>query len=134
MSVPKGDRREAGSQFCQTAKELHVETLKRTKKWDKSYTFTLKNPICECARNAHMYAIAANKVFVKTKGDFDYRRNCLQRAYSAVCQMDALLETAQDVIGFSPEKMAYWAGYIYDEKRLLKGVMESDFKRWGDMV
>jgi hypothetical protein len=30
--------------------------------------------------------------------------------------------------------MAYWAGYIYDEKRLLKGVMESDFKRWGDMV
>lgn len=138
MSVPTWRRRESSILYLDTARELVAFTLRFMKKFPKSATFYIANPIMESARNVYKYCATANNRFPKAKEDFEYRKKYLYDALGELDAMDNNISIAIEAYSISTKdettceivssdfSWAYWGDLIYRERGLIKKVIDSD--------
>lgn len=138
MSVPTWRRRESSVLYLDTARKLVAFTLRFMKKFPKSATFYIANPIVESARNVYKYCATANNRFPKAKEDFEYRKKYLYDALGELDAMDNNISIAIEAYSISTKdettceivssdySWSYWGNLIYSERGLIKKVIDSD--------
>lgn len=146
LSVPKGDRDEAETEFVRTARELYIHTIRKCTGFPKRYTFYISQPMAQMAGCIYEYVMCANSIFPTRKADADLRRQYLTMAHSELRALVAQVEVAAEMFGVrrdgSPygeiedkegHKLDYWMDMVYREIRLVKGVLKRDAQRFKDL-
>ena len=134
MSVLKRFQKPSEVEFLNTAHELEMHTILASKQIPKTYTFTLKLPLCESARKINQYIRYANSIFpAPNRDDFEQLRST-RRSYQRAAQIEIqnYLEIMRVVSEILPIKnLEEWVGYAVREADLVKAWIESDKKRYG---
>lgn len=143
MSVYASQRSEARVEYIRVAQELAVYSLKQTKKFPKSFRFSLTNEIVKLAMEIHEYALRGNSIFVhKAMSDMEFqlRQEYLTKARSALFALSSLLTITFALVlegnNFLGDKQQSsrifkeWATLINREAALIKGVIKSDNRRY----
>lgn len=143
MSVPKGDRNEAETEFIHTARELYIHTVHKCVGFPKRYTFYISQPMAQMAGRIYEYVVCANSIFPTRKADADLRRKYLVMAHSELRALVSQVEVAAEMFGLRHDglyygdmddregrKMDHWMNIIHQEIRLVKGVIKSDAERY----
>jgi len=130
MAVLKNKREESSVQFLETAYELQMAVYQLVVKFPKRYTFILGNPIAKLAMDCHLNAKSANTIYPTNSHEYQIRRDYVNKAIgncqNLVSQMDiAITLFSLEIKGITPV-----ISLIRDELRLLKGLKDSDKKRF----
>lgn len=143
MSVPKGDRGEADTEFLRTARELQVFTIRAVTKFPKRYTFYMSQPMAQMAGRAYEYVVCANSIFPSRKSDYELRRNYLLMARSELRALVSQIEIAIEMFGVGlcsdtgdPDghKAERWMELVSTELRLVSGLIKRDSERFGSLT
>lgn len=134
MSVLKNNRQESSVQFLENAYELQVAVYKLVVKFPKRYTFILANPIAELAQHCHMNTKCANSIYPANAHELQIRKDYINRAIGNCQNLSSQMDIASnlfsaDINGFKPV-----LPLLRDQLRLLKGLKESDKKRFKTLV
>ena len=133
MSVLKRFQKKSEVEFLNTAHELEIFTIQATKQIPKTYTFTLKLPLCESARKINRNIRYANSIFpVQNRNDYESLRDT-RRGYQRAAQIELqnyleILRVASEILPL--KNLEEWVGYAVRENVLVKSWIESDFKRY----
>lgn len=116
-----------------TAHELEKFTILAVKQIPKTYTFTLKVPLCESARKINQYIRYANSIYpVRNRDDFEtlkeMRRNYQRLARIELENFFELLRITSEIVPL--KSLETWVGYAVREIDLLKSWVESDKSRY----
>lgn len=143
MSVYKSRRKESTMEFLKVGQALCVYTIKQLKKFPKSFRFNLVNDIYRLGIEINENVLRANAIYMhKNMTEMEYlmRREHLFKAKSAIFAMSGLLTITFDFVlqgnnFLGDNKKAgkifqEWARLLNTEHRLIKGVIDSDKKRW----
>lgn len=130
MSVLKNDRQESSVQFLENAYELQVAVYKLVVKFPKRYSFIIGNPIAKLAMDCHMNTKYANSIYPTNKHEYQLRRDYINKAIGNCQNLSSQMDIALNL--FSAEINGFKAvlPLIRDQLRLLKGLKESDKKRF----
>lgn len=143
MSVYASKRSESKMEFIKIAQELATYSLEQVKKFPKSRTFRFVDRIVDLAFEIHEDVTRANSYYVykgMSEQDFNKREEYLGEARSAIFAMSSLLTITfafvlkgNNFLG-DKKKMSNmfkeWARLLNYEAALIKGIVESDRKRW----
>lgn len=143
MSVYASKRSESKVEFLRVAQQLAVYTLKQVKKFPKSYRFCLTNDIVRLAMEIHENVLRANSIYMRkgmTEDEFRLRSEYLMKARSAIFAFSSLLTITFSLVmegnNFLGDKkqtsniFKEWARLLNYESALIKGVTDSDKKRY----
>lgn len=143
MSVYASKRSESKAEFLRVAQQLAVYTLKQIKKFPKSYRFNLTNDIVRLSMEIHENVLRANSIFVHkgmSNDEFRLRQIYFTKAKSSIFALSSLLTITFSLVlegnNFLGDKKAAsnifkeWARLLNYEMTLLKGVVDSDRKRY----
>ena len=127
MSVLKRNRGESTVQFLENAIKLEVYSIKQCMKFPKRYTFVLSNRIVELARECLINVKAANSIYAKSEHEKQIRRDYFLKAYTCVTNLYTQLDIAKECgIEINEHVMKEWSGLIYEEERLLRGILKKE--------
>lgn len=143
MSVYASKRSESKVEFLRIAQQLAVYTLKQVKKFPKSYRFNLTNDITRLAMEIHEDVLRANSIYIHrgmTEDEFRLRAVYFTKAKSAIFALSSLLTITFSLVlegnNFLGDKKTTsnmfkeWARLLNYETALIKGVVDSDRKRF----
>lgn len=143
MSVYASKRSESKVEFIRVAQDLAVYTLKQVKKFPKSYRFNLTNDITKLAMEIHENVLRANSIYMHkniTEQEYQLRMEYFIKARSAIFALSSLLTITFSLISegnnFLGDKkksaniFKEWARLLNHEAALLKGIVDSDKKRY----
>lgn len=143
MSVYVSQRSESKMEFIHVAQQLATYTLEQVKKFPKSRTFRFVDKITDYALEIHECVCRANSYYLyngMSEDDFRQRERYLGEARSAIFAMSSLLTITFSFVlkgnNFLEDKarmssmFKQWAGLLNHEAALVKGVVESDKKRY----
>lgn len=143
MSVYASKRSESKVEFLRVAQNLAVYTLKQTKKFPKSYRFNLTNEITRLSMDIHENVLRANSIYIHkgmTEDEFRLREIYFTKAKSSIFALSSLLTITFSLVlegnNFLGDKKSTsnvfkeWARLLNYETALLKGVVDSDRKRY----
>lgn len=130
MSVIKSKRGLSGVQFLDTARELHLFTLRTCAKFPKRYTFFITNNIVQCAINIHSYVKKGNSIFPSNADDAKLRREHFIRAGAELQNLISQINVAYDMFPVSDKIMKQWMELIQKEIALIKNVIKKDKERY----
>lgn len=133
MAVPTSERRTAALQYIETARYLATRILGFTNRFPKRLANRLTNPLCNHCTEALYHVQAANRIYVRSDGDFDRRRGHLQDSLGHLDHVATLLDIcfelqATDGSLKDPNENVYeeLAKLIDRERSLIGGVMRKD--------
>lgn len=143
MSVYASKRSESKAEFIKVAQDLATYTLEQIKKFPKSYQFNLVGDIYRLSSEIHENVLRANSYYIH-KGmleqDFLKREAHLADARSAIFALSGKLTMTFAAVmkgnNFLGDKkkasniFKEWARLLNYEAALVKGVIESDKKRY----
>ena len=134
MSVLKRFQDQSEVEFLNTAHELEKYTIENTKQIPKSYTFTLKIPLCEAARKINQNIVYANSIYpMRDKADFESlktaRRRFQRTAMIEIQNFLEMLRLASEILAI--KGLEEWIGYALKEEAILKAWIKSDAERYG---
>ena len=143
MSVYVSQRSVSGQEFLKNATALVKYTIQKTKKFPKSMQFTFTNRLVNLSLDVHENVSRANSVYINNRmpeEDFRFREMCLIKARSAIFSMSSLLTIlfsmcmeGNNFLGDKKQTVSTfkeWARLLNYEAALLKGLIESDKKRY----
>lgn len=143
MSVYASQRNESKAEFIKVAQELATYTLEQTKKFPKSYRFCLTNDIVRLAMEIHEDVLRANSIYLyknMTEMEYNLREEYFTKARSAIFALSSMLTITFSLIlkgnnFFGNKKQTStifkeWARLLNYEAALVKGIIESDRKRY----
>ena len=143
MSVYASKRSESKAEFVRVAQELATYTLEQIKKFPKSYRFCLTNDIVRLALEIHENVLRANSIYIHknmSEKEFELREEYFAKARSAIFAMSGLLTITFSLVlkgnNFLGDKkqtsniFKEWARLLNYEAALVKGIIESDKKRY----
>lgn len=143
MSVYLSQRSESKAEFIRVSQDLAVYTLEQVKKFPKSYRFCLTNDLTKLALEIHENVCRANSIYIHknmSEMEFNMREKYFVQAKSAIYVMSSLLTVTYALIikgnNFLGDKkhtshiFKEWARLLNYETSLVKGVVESDKKRY----
>lgn len=143
MSVYASQRNESKAEFIKVAQELATYTLEQVKKFPKSYRFCLTNDIVRLAMEIHEDVLRANSIFIyknMSESEFNLREEYFIKARSAIFALSSMLTITFSLVlkgnNFlgNKKKMSgifkEWARLLNFEAALVKGIIESDKKRY----
>lgn len=143
MSVYASKRSESKAEFIRVAQELATYTLEQAKKFPKSYKFNIVGRLVDSALNIHEYVTKANSYYIHQymlEVDFNEREKFLGLARAEIFSMSSLLTVVFSFVlkgnNFLGDKkktsnmFKEWARLLNYEAALLKGIIESDKKRY----
>ena len=127
--------------FIETVWELRLYTLKICVKFPQRYKQWITDYIVRFSAMAHIHAYEANKIFPKTKVEAQKRKEELTKAYNALDQMYAQIDLAYQTFRFdgsangktNAEILKTWLPLVSKSQKLIKGVLESDRKRFKNL-
>ena len=140
MSVYTSHRKISSLKYIQSAINTRKITMLVTKKFPKSYRWGLTNKILEMTQNIVINCSKANAIQIHIVKDFYQRRKYLMEAYS---QLNALKEEITFCYNLIDEgnnffkskedytkKFMNWEESVILTMRLIKGIINKDFKKW----
>lgn len=143
MSVYKSRRGTSTMEFIRVGQQLATYTMEQIKKFPKSYKFNLVSDLYRLSSEIHENVLRANAIYVSKnmeEVDFLLRRKYLLQAKSSVFAMTGLLTVTFNLMmkgnNFLGDKdrmsnmFQEWARLLNLEHKLIKGVIESDKKKW----
>ena len=134
MSVPKGKRKPSPTDFLYYAREIRILTLQKYKSAiSKTHRFTIGLPLCETAREVYNLVKEGNSYYPKNKHEAQIRRDKFLSAYAKLQSFISDLEVAQEVIGFDEDHLKDWMELVSVELTRIKGILESDAKRFANL-
>ena len=142
ISVPTGERGESPAQFIATADEIEIYTIQRCAKFPQEYREYILKDIAHLATEASSHVNQGNEIYPSKpkSGDMTHYISDVSRRRTHFRQA---LEMYKD-LGKKVNKLykikkpnrkhrkqrKKWTGLIHEEIKLLKGVLESDQKRY----
>lgn len=143
MSVYASKRNESKAEFIRVAQQLATYTLEQVKKFPKSYRFCLTNDISRLALEIHEDVLRANSIYIHNnmlETEFNLREEYFAKARSAIFALSGLLTVTFALVlkgnNFLGDKkktagiFKEWARLLNYEAALVKGIIESDKKRY----
>lgn len=143
MAVYESKRQPARSEFLNIANELEIYTITNVSRFPKSYRYSLTNEILKLSNEVHEYVHKANAIFVHknmSEDDFKMRSRFITAAKSSLVALSGRLSIAFKIVdkgnNFYAGKSDYskvfqsWIDLVNKELDLLKGLSESDKKRY----
>lgn len=143
MSVYASQRSESKAEFIRVAQDLATYTLEQAKKFPKAWKRDLVDRILNSALNIHEYVTKANFYYIHQnmlEVDFIERERLLGKARAEIFSMSSLLTIVFSFVlkgnNFLGDKkktsnmFKEWARLLNFEAALLKGIIESDKKRY----
>ena len=143
MSVYASQRSESKAEFIRVAQELATYTLEQVKKFPKAWKRDLVDRLLNSALNIHEYVTKANSYYIHQymlEVDFIERERLLGKARAEIFSMSSLLTIVFAFVlkgnNFLGDKkktsnmFKEWARLLNYEAALLKGIIESDKKRY----
>lgn len=143
MSVYASKRSESKAEFIRVAQELATYTLEQVKKFPKSWKRDIVDRILNSALDIHEYVTEANSYYIYPNmlhEDFIEREKLLAKARAKIFSMSSLLTIVFSFVlkgnNFLGDKkktsnmFKEWARLLNYEAALLKGIIESDKKRY----
>lgn len=143
MSVYASQRNESKAEFIKVAQELATYTLEQVKKFPKSYRFCLTNDIVRLAMEIHEDVLRANSIYIyknMSESEFNLREDYFIKARSAIFALSSMLTITFSLVlkgnNFLGNKkktsgiFKEWARLLNFEAALVKGIIESDKKRY----
>lgn len=143
MSVYASKRNESKAEFIRVAQQLATFTLEQVKKFPKSWRFCLTNDITRLALEIHEDVLRANSIYLHsniTEMEFNLREEYFTKARSAIFALSgiltvlfALLLKGNNFLGDKKKTSGIfkeWARLLNYEAALVKGIIESDRKRY----
>ncbi len=127
--------------FIESAWELRLYTLKICVKFPQRYKQWITDYIVRFSASAHIHAYEANRIYPKTKAEAEKRKAELTKAYNALDQMYAQIDLAYQTFQFDNATngktntaiLEQWLPLVSKTQKLIKGVMESDRKRFKNL-
>jgi hypothetical protein len=129
VSVPVPERDPSDMEFVTNARNLQIETIKRCKNLNKSYTFYVGIPLANIARNIRSYTKRANSINPTNKHEAQMRIDQLLYAKAEVHNMISEVEIAAEIVENNFNKKEFMK-YLDAELKLLSGVIKSDRARY----
>lgn len=143
MSVYASQRNESKAEFIRVAQELATYTLEQIKKFPKSYRFCLTNDIVRLAMEIHEDVLRANSIYIyknMSESEFNLREEYFLKARSAIFALSSMLTITFSLVlkgnnFFGNKKKTSgifkeWARLLNYDAALVKGIIESDKKRY----
>ena len=130
MSVPKPQRNQSEMEFLQTARALQIFTIRRCKAFPKRFTFYISVPLANSATRVYENVKRGNSVNPGNQHEAQIRRDYFVRAIAELNSLVSQVEIAAEMFGVAPETMREWMGMVKREIDLVKGVMDSDRRRY----
>lgn len=143
MSVYASQRSESKAEFIRVAQELATYTLEQVKKFPKVWKRDLVDRLLNSALNIHEYVTKANSYYIHQgmlEIDFIERERLLGKARAEIFSMSSLLTIVFSFVlkgnNFLGDKkktsnmFKEWARLLNYESALIKGIIESDKKRY----
>lgn len=143
MSVYKSRRKDAAAQFIADAAELRKYTVRVVRRFPKSYRYTT-NALLELASEVYINAIKGNAIYLHkdlSEKDYELRHRYLMIACSSADAMCGEITFCYGLVdegnNFFDSKAEYekafqtWTTLANNALTRLRGVLESDKKRWG---
>ena len=130
MSVPRSKRGVSEAEFLHTARELQIFTLRRCKHIPKRYTFLVAKPLTNSAASVYEMAKSGNSIYPRNQHEAQLRRDYFNRAVAGVYSLVSQVEVCREMFSIPPDMMLEWMRLCKQEIELLKGVMDSDRRRY----
>ncbi len=133
MSVPRSQRKDSATDFLFFARKLRILTLQKYKSISKTHRFTIGLPLCESARIIYQKVKQANSIYPRRKFEANMRRKLFLEAYAETQSFISDLEVAQEVLRFDENHLLDWMEIVDKILSKIKGIMDSDEKRFGNL-
>ena len=130
MSVPRSKRGVSEAEFLHTARELQIFTLRRCKHIPKRYTFLMAKPLSENAASVYDMAKRGNSIYPRNQPEAQIRRDYFNHALAGVYSLVSQAEVCREMFGITTDMMMEWMRLCKQEIELLKGIMDSDRRRY----
>ena len=122
-------------EFIHTARELQIYTVRKCiGAMKKRYTFYGGQQLANLSIEVYDYAKRANSIYPTNAHEAQMRRDYFLRALAATQSMISQIEVACEITHFDADIMHGWMELVSKEIRLLKAVMRTDKKRYGDLT
>lgn len=146
MSVYRSQRGQSSVLYVESAYQLRIMTFRLMRKMPKSYRWMISNHIVDEANSIYDNVIKANVVYVSKKNfninDYELRHRYLMTAYAETRAILSNMSFLYDLIdegnsefyskGDYVRRFENWTAQADKTLNLIKGVMESDKKRYID--
>ena len=138
-STPAWKMLPSDTDFIYYARGIEIETKKACKSLGKSNTFYIGVPLSESATNIHRFLKLGNGIYPRNQHEVQIRRDWMIRAKTEMEFFISELEVAKEL---SPQKtndnnkgldfgiLEVISGLCWKELGLIKGIIESDKKRY----
>ena len=126
MSVIKSKRNLSGVQFIDTARELHVFTLRTTKKFPKSYYFSVTQYINQSVNLIRASVERGNKIYPSCAENKRLRYEQMMMGYAELSNLIAQIDTAYLMFPIADKTMIKWMELIDTENKLLKSLLKKE--------
>lgn len=119
MSVPKGKRRSAYSDFEQKMIDLHKMTAERLCAVPVRYKKLITEEVYYYTNTAYWAVLHASEMRPKNKEKINQRNTLLNNAADALQKLQNPLWTFWNISKYDERRMLYWVNLINDEIRIL---------------
>lgn len=140
-NVPPSKRSVSSVEYVYNAAQLYHITLDCVIRLPKRWTFLISERTANTAASVLHHAKSANSIYVTCAVDAQLRRAHIQEAYCATQVLSSYVDEIYDRFPANAENgkpcisqawYLKWIECIDKEFSLLKGVLRSDAKRYGD--
>lgn len=126
--------KKAEMDFLTIARELEVFSTRQCGKFSKHYTFYLSVPIAESARRVMECCKRGNSIYPLNGHEAQMRRDQFLTAYAEVQSMITQVDVAREVCLVRKEIIFEWTKLIDREMQLIKAVLDSDKRRFNNLI
>ncbi len=138
MSVKVEDRSESKVEYLETARQISKRTAQMVANGPKKYLATYGDHLMRCSLQLFTHVDVANSIYVTRESDYEQRRKHLLEARGMCYSIESTaklytdLVTAADSVGREKAygRLADIARLCHKERGLIRGVLESDRKRY----
>lgn len=130
MAVLKNERGESKMEFLYNARQLQIYTIKQCTRFPKRYTFFLAQPIVQLSVQIYNNVKCGNSIYPINLYEVQMRRDYFLKARAKLYNLISQLEIAQEMFGIDAKHMEEWDKYIFDEIKLIDGILKSDKTRY----
>ena len=133
MSQIKSKRKTSSAQFLETALQIQITTLRRVTKFPKRFTYLLSVHLTDAAAHGFEQVKKANSIYPRNQHEAQIRRDCLIKAYAEYQHLISQILVAEEMFEISENGIIQWMMLINDELALIKGLMDSDTRRYKNL-
>lgn len=127
MAVNRSERQESEIAFLYNARQLQIYSIKKCLSFPKRYTFFVSQPLANIAGRIHQYAKLGNSINPTNRTEAQMRISYFLKAKAETNNMVSQIELAAELFEFDKRE---WMHLVYDEIKLLDGIIKHDRARY----